>query len=180
MCKIAFDGITNVTVSDGERTSFNRMASKKGMTSEEEKKDLRVGTADLIDMLLEDNQEGNEDGIDVTLALGADTFMSLTKWEWLRSEDVFRLLRGRIIVISRLSHDDTITQEELSQRIGEVQEKFASDSDVNGENIRMIEISTLTAVSSSEVRKTKNTDELDSKVAEYIKEHNLYEFSSTS
>merc|ERR1711935_357896 len=98
------------------------------------------------------------------------------KWTWLRSEDVFKLLNGRIIVFVRKTEDMMISEEKLSERIKEVQHKFSNSSDIDGENIRLAYVPTLTTVSSSEIRKTKDTSDLKPEVAEYIKEHNLYGF----
>jgi len=139
---------------------------------------LRVGTADLLDMLQEDSEEDDMSKplLELTLALGADTFMDLTKWTWLRSEDVFKLLNGRIIVFVRKTEDMMISEEKLSERIKEVQHKFSNSSDIDGDNIRLAYVPTLTTVSSSEIRKTKDTSALKPEVAEYIKEHNLYGF----
>jgi len=178
MCRLAFDGIEKIVVSDDERTSFNRLAEKKGITSVEEKTKLRVGTADLLDMLKEDSDEDDMSKplLELTLALGADTFMNLTEWTWLRSEDVFKLTNGRIIVFVRQTQDMMITEDKLSERIKEVQNKFSNSSDIDGDNIRLAYVPTLTTVSSSEIRKTKDTSALKPEVAEYIKKHNLYGF----
>lgn len=147
-------------------------------TSVEEKTKLRVGTADLLDMLKEDSDEDDMSKplLELTLALGADTFMNLTEWTWLRSEDVFKLTNGRIIVFVRQTQDMMITEDKLSERIKEVQNKFSNSSDIDGDNIRLAYVPTLTTVSSSEIRKTKDTSALKPEVAEYIKKHNLYGF----
>jgi len=134
-----------------------------------------VGTADLLDMLL-GSQEAGVNELELSLALGADTFMNLTKWTWMRSEDVFRLTRGRIIVFAR-KEEEAIAKDELLERIEEIKQKFAEDSDIDGDNIRLLIVPMLTAVSSSAIRRNKETSELVPGVAAYMKEHNLYAFS---
>lgn len=162
-------------VMNNARASFERIARDRELTSAEEKKTLRVGTADLLDMLLSDLEPG-VDELELTLALGADTFMNLTEWTWLRSEDVFRLLGGRIIIFVR-KEEEMLTEEKLKERIEEIKQKFAEDRDVDGENIRLLCVPTLTEVSSSAVRKSTETSGLVPGVAAYMEEHKLYAFS---
>ena len=137
----------------------------------EEKSKLKVGTADLLDMLL-----GGADELELTLSLGADTFMNLTEWKWLRSKDIFKLTNGRIIIFMR-KEEEMVTEDRLLERIEEIKQKFAEDSDIDGNNIQLLTVSTLTEISSSAVRKSKETDDLMPGVSAYIKEHNLYAFS---
>ncbi|OEU09799.1 Nucleotidylyl transferase [Fragilariopsis cylindrus CCMP1102] len=118
---------TKVIVSRAEEDSFNRICSilssssnkDGGRITEEEKSNLRVGTADLLEMLItqEQQQIGNngeekEEDVQVqvhhatefSFCLGADTFMDLTDWKWKRSKDVLKLLNGRLVVVNRKQH----------------------------------------------------------------------------
>ena len=118
---------TKVIVSRAEEDSFNRICSllsssssnKDGgiMITEEEKSNLRVGTADLLEMLITQEQQqignnGEEEDVQVqvhhatefSFCLGADTFMDLTDWKWKRSKDVLKLLNGRLVVVNRKQH----------------------------------------------------------------------------
>ena len=94
-----------VVVSRAEEDSFHRIYSslKPDNIPEEEKASLRVGTADLLEMLIEQSQNSEMSGTETefSFCLGADTFMDLTNWKWKRSKDVIQLLNGRLIVINR-------------------------------------------------------------------------------
>ena len=57
---------------------------------------IRVGTADLLEML-----QRQEPETEFTFCLGGDTFLDLTAWKWKRSKDVLRLLDRRLVVIYR-------------------------------------------------------------------------------
>jgi nicotinic acid mononucleotide adenylyltransferase len=117
---------TKVVVSRAEEDSFNRMCSslsassnnKDGVITEEERSNLRVGTADLLEMLIkqeQQQQEGNTEEevlhAEFSFCLGADTFMDLTDWKWNRSKDVLKLLDGRLVVVNRKQHDNKQQQE---------------------------------------------------------------------
>ena len=141
---------------------------------EEQKSSLRIGTADLLDMLTK-----NEPVVDFTIALGADTFIDLASGKWRRTEDVFRMVGYRMVVFSRRD-DKNSTSAEKEQLL---QESIAKWQLINStqSSIRVIEIPTLTCVSSSVVR--KSTDEtvlkemLSSCVLEYIQQRQMYAFS---
>ena len=119
---------------------------------------------------------GGADELELTLLLGADTFMNLTEWKWLRPKDIFKLTNGRIIIFVR-KEEEMITEDRLLERIEEIKQKFAEDSDIDGNNIQLLNVSTLTEIFSSAVRKSKETDDIMPGVSAYIKEHNLYAFS---
>ena len=70
---------------------------------EQKKSSLRIGTADLLDMLTK-----NEPVVDFTIALGADTFIDLASGKWRRTEDVFRMVGYRMVVFSRRD-DEVVT-----------------------------------------------------------------------
>ena len=55
--------------------------------NQEEMKNLRVGTAELLEMLME-----QEPLTEFSFALGQDTFMDLTTFKWRRTRDIFSLL----------------------------------------------------------------------------------------
>lgn len=147
--------------------------------SEEEKKSLRVGTADLLDMLLEDEPDSK-----FSFALGADTFMDLTKFKWRRSEDIFTLLNARLIVFHRRDNEcDIPSDHAIYTRMDEIsvrlQEKIpipASKSAMTLLNVR------LPSVSSTEIRGSNDDKHLaqvlHSNVIEYIKSRKLYGFSN--
>ena len=119
---------------------------------------------------------GGADELELTLSLGADTFMNLTKWKWLHSKDIFKLTNGRSIIFVG-KEEEMITEDQLLERIEEIKQKFAEDSDIDGNNIQLLNVSTLTEIFSSAVRKSKETDDIMPGVSAYIKEHNLYAFS---
>jgi len=182
MCRLAFGHLPNVVVSDDERNCFDWVAEKQGITSAEEKQALRVGTADLLDMILE-----NDPSIELTLALGADTFMDLTTWKWRRAKDIIRILKGRFIVFQRKVQDDddansssgtVVTEEELQKRIDDIKE----DCPDLKRNIIIENVSYLTPVSSSSARTSLDENYLKSEICvgvlEYMKQKKLYQFAS--
>lgn len=161
------------------------------LRNDNEKASLRVGTADLLDMLIAD-----EPDTDFSFALGADTFMDLTTFKWRRSHDVLDLFGGRLIVIYRLlDNESNFCQNDLQERIAKVnadqcrKEEVGSDGNSmnacsgGGSNgpARLLQIPTLTATSSSLVRSTTDEavlkDLLVPNVLEFIKEKELYAFA---
>jgi len=125
LCKLAFQDIPNVTVSELEKVCFDNIAAKKRMTTEEDKGQLRVALVDLLETLIPKYEEktscsGDFNDIsplahqstsklselptrkEYSMALVADTFMDLTAGKWKRSKDVVRLIEGRILVIQRI------------------------------------------------------------------------------
>ena len=125
----------------------------------------------------------NEPSIDFTLSLGADTFIDLASGKWRRTKDVFRLVGYRIVVFQRKedesSNNSTVEKNKL------LQESIAKWQLINStqSSIRVINIPTLTEVSSSAVR--RSTDQtvlqkmLSSEVLEYIQDKQMYALSDS-
>mmetsp|Transcript_47336 Transcript_47336/g.143345 ORF Transcript_47336/g.143345 Transcript_47336/m.143345 type:complete len:183 (-) Transcript_47336:362-910(-) len=161
--------------------------------SEEERASARVGTADLLDMLIAD-----EPDTDFALALGTDTFMDLTAWKWRRSRDVLSLVGGRILVIHRIS-DNAVPGGVLAERIKLVNEEFDREksgsvgafmegerhhvdkSSEEGGPVKVHQIETLSDISSSFIRSCSNEEILKAALAprvfEFIKDKQLYRFA---
>jgi len=160
--------------------SFIRLLTQYNSTiyqrDDEQKTSLRIGTAELLDMLTQ-----NEPTLDFTIALGTDTFIDLASGKWRRTEDVFKLVGYRIVVFQRKedesSNNSTVEKNKL------LQESIAKWQLINStqSSIRVIDIPTLTEVSSSAVR--RSTDEtvlkkmLSSEVLEYIQDKQMYALS---
>jgi nicotinic acid mononucleotide adenylyltransferase len=157
-------------------------------TSAEDKQALRVGTADLLDMILE-----KDPSIEVTLALGVDTFMDLTTWKWRRAKYIIRILKGRIIVFQRKVEDDSdsnsstcsctvVTEEELQKRIDDISTEMKEDCPNLKRTIIIEKVSCLTPVSSSLARTSLNENYLQSEICEgvleFMKQKELYQFAS--
>jgi nicotinic acid mononucleotide adenylyltransferase len=127
---------------------------------DEDLHELRVGTADLLDMLREEEPE-----TDFTFCLGMDAFADLTNLKWKRSEHVLSL--GRFVVIDRLGYSE-------GDRI--IQERQTASS-----YIRLLRIPTLDMVSSTMIRSCRDEETLQSLLApavlDYIKEHKMYRFA---
>lgn len=167
MCRLAFGRIPKVIVSNAEQESFQRKVTEE--MTEDEIQALRVGTADLMDMLM-----AEEPDTDFSFCLGADTFMDLTEWKWKRSKDVFRLLDGRLIVLHRKGMTSSLLQERIAA---------VNETDGRG-NVVLLEIPSLREVSSSSVRSLGDDDTLTGMVTpdvlKYMKEHKLYAFGENS
>jgi len=129
----------------------------------------------------------NDPSIELTLALGADTFMDLTTWKWRRAKDIIRILKGRFIVFQRKVQDDddansssgtVVTEEELQKRIDDIKE----DCPDLKRNIIIENVSYLTPVSSSSARTSLDENYLKSEICEgvleYMKQKKLYQFAS--
>lgn len=146
---------------------------------DEQKTSLRIGTAEVLDML---NQK--EPTVDFTLSLGADTFIDLASGKWRRTEDVFKLVGYRIVVFQRKEEENSISNSSV-ERNKLLQESIAKWQLINStqSSIRVIDIPTLTEVSSSAVR--RSTDEtalkkmLSSEVLEYIQDKQMYALSDS-
>ena len=193
-------GSAKVTISDAERICFESAASARVVQDCEmtAPTDMRVGTADLLDMLMEREPE-----TDFSFALGADTFMDLTDYKWKRSRDVTDLLHSRLMVIYRTmpsstsfsrSHDSKreLSREDLLERINMINERQRAKDAASSVTptqpqadphsfARLLELSTLDATSSSEARSTLDETALRRLVApgvlEYIKANRLYQFA---
>lgn len=133
---------------------------------EEEIKTIRVGTAELLEMLME-----NEPNTNFTFALGADTFMDLTNWKWNRSRDVVKFLDGRFVVLYR---EGVAPEDVLKERIETVNRD-------EGGRARMLKLDYLQDVSSTMIRSTCDVQALECMVAprvlDYIVENKLYGFA---
>jgi len=136
--------------------------------NDEEISSLRVGTADLLDMLIEQEPE-----TDFFLCLGSDTFIDLTDWKWKRSKDILMLLEGRMLVIDR--PDGTAVG--LRERIDEI------NSTQQKANVRLLRVPTLEAVSSTMIRSCRDEKILQRllvpEVLEYIKKQKMYSFADS-
>ena len=145
---------------------------------------VRVGTADLLDMLLEE-----EPNTEFSFALGADTFMDLTTFKWRRSHDLLDLVGSRLMVIYRQveKEQSRYCEKDLLERIDKVNkegcesESKGTCADTDGGPAMLLNISSLEAISSSMARKT--TDEttlkmlLEFKVLQFIKQRQFYAFA---
>lgn len=147
---------------------------------------MRVGTAELLEMLLDQDEQRNEN-VDYTFALGTDTFMDLTEWKWRRSRDIIEMLQGRLVVFRR----DTISQKEdierdikcissgnaLNERIKQILTEFSHLS--LKDNLRLTDVELL-PISSSAARETADMQVLrgilDEKVLDYIQDGKMYAF----
>lgn len=173
---------------------------------EHEKSSVRVGTAELLEMFIMDEPDTL-----FTLTLGRDTFMDLTDWKWRRSRDILSLLEGRLLVIHRLQEGslassstnsslekekhnlDELNLQELKKRVDQTNKELnvvghkCSDLQKDTEAIgpiKVIQIPTLSDVSSSLVRTTTDKSLLlnlvTTSVLEYISSHQLYGFNESN
>jgi nicotinic acid mononucleotide adenylyltransferase len=174
-------------------------------TKPSESEKFRVGTADLLDMLIE-----NESNTDFTMAMGSDTFKNLVDQKWKRSDDIIKLLNGRIIVfVRKFNNDDKNTNDgtneqlqfenvnekmrsDLKHYINKFNQKFLdSEDDIemkknklkNTSSVKLLEVPSLTSISSTSIRSTtaENIDKLQKAlhpdVVEYIMKNKMYGFS---
>lgn len=189
MCQLLVEGLaatqsTKVVVSRAEEDSFRRMLAVSGATTDEEKASLRVGTADLLEMLMEDERAQDKDTIstntEFSFCLGADTFMDLTNWKWKRSKDVMKLLEGRLVVVNRKQQAAKLDNKtELTNRIDEI-----NAMNLGNGNILLLDVPSLQDVSSSQVRNAENKDHvkhvLSPQVLDYLVANNLYGFGNNN
>lgn len=185
---------TEVVVSRAEEDSFQRMVESSRAETDEEKSSLRVGTAELLEMFMEDEEHRWESNSDVATAstspktefffcLGADTFLDLTDWKWKRSRDVLKLLEGRLVVLRRiqelgLPRTKPNPNDVLKERIEEI-----NATPLGNGNIVLLDIPSLGNVSSSKVRNAVNKDlvkgMVQPKVLDYLANHKLYGFGES-
>jgi nicotinic acid mononucleotide adenylyltransferase len=139
-----------------------------------------VGFIDLLEMLLERDDDGMKE---FTLALGADTFMDLSKYKWRRSKDIFQLLKGRIVIFQRKSASCTDMNRAIKDRIDEVAKDLQDICPDVKKNVRLVELPCLSEISSSMVRSSKDesflSQALNANVLNYIKEKQLYSYEKT-
>ncbi|KAL9182305.1 hypothetical protein ACHAXT_012957 [Thalassiosira profunda] len=174
MCQLLFRDVPKVVVSEAERVCFER--ASEGL-EETEKATIRIGTADLLDMLTKEEPE-----VDFTLALGADTFIDLASGKWRRTDDVFNLVGRRMIVFRRKESDDGGTDAlEGDRLLRESIAKWQQPNDTQP-SIQLIQIPALSDVSASAVRRSTDEAELkamlSSNVLEYLQQNRMYSFSS--
>ena len=191
------DGVvhTVAVVSRAEEDSFRRTLASSDARTDEEKTALRVGTADLVEMLMEDedkeqkNNDAAAEGVatpktEFSFCLGADTFLDLTDWKWKRSRDVLRLLEGRLVVVNRKEEEgdgnnntETTKASTLRKRIEET-----NATPLGNGRITLLDVPTLGDVSSSKIRNAENKElvkhMLSPKVLEYVIANNLYGFGT--
>lgn len=174
MCRLLFKDTPKVVVSEAERICFEKAA--EGI-EEEQKASIRVGTAKLLDMFIDD-----EPNVDFTLALGADTFIDLASGKWRRTEDVFKMVGYRMVVFRRLSEDNH-SQSNSPETEQMLQESIAKWQLINStqSSIRVVQIPTLSNVSSSAVRESTDDALLKEMLAhdvfEYISQQKMYSLS---
>jgi len=176
LCRLSFQNIPRVHISDAEERSFLRKVAHLQQAEENKNRrnqdpnlyeGLRVGTADLLEMLMEE-----EPYVDFTFCLGTDTFIDLTDWKWRRSKEVLKLLNGRIVVLYRkgMTNDD-----ELHDRI-----RTVNANEGNGNILLLEHIPTLRSISSSWVRSCTEDTLLEQlvtpEVLDYMRQNNLYSF----
>ena len=207
MCKLLVEGLPNdqptttttkVIVSRAEEDSFQRMLQASKAVTDEEKAALRVGTADLLEMLMEDEQKINGDNAtkdfsktEFSFCLGADTFMDLTDWKWRRSQDVLKLLEGRLVVVDRKQEDSNTFEGSIEKASYETMQEQQKDKlknridEINATplgngKIVLLDVPSLGDVSSSKIRNAENKNlvkhMLPTKVLDYVITNNLYGF----
>ena len=121
----------------------------------------------------------DEPDVDFSLALGADAFIDLASCKWKRTEDVFKLVGYRMVVFRRISN----AAEEKNQLLQESITKWQQPTNTIQASIRVIQIPTLSNVSSSAVRSA--TDEsilkemLSRDVFDYIRQNRMYSLAET-
>lgn len=141
-------------------------------TDEEEKANVSVGTAALLEYLHEKDGERQEQN-QYTFCLGADAFLDLTAGKWKESERVLQLLRGRFVVLHRVDGSDATIDadpDELEERVHNVK------------GAKLVSVPSLKDVSSSRVREAVGRGDwrvLDEQmvnphVLAYIRQKSLY------
>jgi len=124
----------------------------------------------------------DEPNVDFTLALGADTFIDLASGKWRRTEDVFKMVGYRMVVFRRLSEDNH-SQSNSPETEQMLQESIAKWQLINStqSSIRVVQIPTLSNVSSSAVRESTDDALLKEMLAhdvfEYISQQKMYSLS---
>lgn len=118
--------------------------------------DLRTGTIDLAEFLLEQNPDAS-----FTLLLGGDTYADLCDGKWKRGDELVQLVQ--LLVMQRKGFQDDSAIE--------------SDSD----RVRFVFNPALSDISSTTVRAMTDVEQLREAVgpavAEYITTHKLYGFA---
>jgi len=166
-CKYIIIHGANKCLSPSKRSTYTSTPLAFVVRKEEDIHSLRIGTADLLDMLLEQERD-----TDFTFCLGSDTFIDLTDWKWKRSKDVLSLLQGRLMVIDRPNE----TTAGLQERIDQINERESA-------NVRLLRVPTLSSVSSTMIRSCQDENKLQSllssAVLDFIKEQKMYSFADS-
>mmetsp|Transcript_11105 Transcript_11105/g.12264 ORF Transcript_11105/g.12264 Transcript_11105/m.12264 type:complete len:278 (-) Transcript_11105:141-974(-) len=186
MCRIAFQGIPNVVVTDQERALFNTVASTKNDPTEVP----RLGTIDLLEFLIKEYEVENIHP-EFTLAMGADTFMDLLSKKWRRWNDIIQTVQGRFVVkIRGTTNDDSINEEKLKksvlEKIDEYNEKHMDACSClpasYSLNVQFLE-GAVSNTSSSGLRENGSElfwkECLTKEVFEYISHNELYCFNNS-
>lgn len=133
--------------------------------------ELRIGSIDLIKFLLEKHPNTS-----FTMLLGADTYADLRAGKWKNGEELQQLVK--LLVMDRKGVDTPWRQSAASSDGEEATSAAASEEELR---VRFITIPSLSDLSSTQVRATKDVDTLKSyvgvDVAEYIVQNKLYEFA---
>lgn len=139
---------------------------------------LRVGTAELLELLME-----QEPMTEFSFALGQDTFMDLTTFKWRRTRDIFSLLNARLVVFHRKQQEDSDHDDGkkmLQQRICHIAKELKEVCPTLEENLTIVHVQ-LSSISSTKVRETIDEsflqEALHPNVLQYIKDKQLYAFS---
>ncbi|CAB9527570.1 expressed unknown protein [Seminavis robusta] len=151
MCHVSLQGIPIVTISPAEQDIYQEKLEQQQLLlkGESAENSISIGTADLLEYY------NRQDDIptDYTLCLGADTFLDFTGGKWRRTQDILDLIQGRFVVLFR-QEDTTYSgkqepnqQQQLEQAVAKLEGTYGSGS------IRLLQVPTLGAVSSTLVRK---------------------------
>lgn len=147
-------------------------------TNEEERAQVSVGTAALLEYLLE--RQGQA-AVEFTFCLGADAFMDLTAGKWKESDRVLQLLQGRFLVLNRMEPNNCSGGSNDETTINKANDLQARVASIPG--AQLVSVDSLGAVSSSQVRQavakqdwTLLQDEavLHPGVLAYIRDKQLY------
>lgn len=166
------------------RRLFHLFVGKR--MEESQKSNLRVGTANLLDMLME-----KEPSTEFTIAMGSDTFKDLIDLKWKRADDIIHLVNGRFVVFVRKVNDTQNLSEStneihvLQKYIQKLHNKLHGEAyrstDTSLETVSLLQVASLTTVSSSYVRSLSKDNigqlhsSLQPNVIDYILENRLYQ-----
>lgn len=160
MCRLALEALKNdgddgtqLKVVEEEREMFEFMAAKRGNPE-----DLRLGSIDLLDYLLDKHEDTN-----FTLLLGGDTYADLLAGKWKRGNELMQLVK--LLVVDRKGTDSPWRDQHDTE-----------------DRVTYINVPELSDVSSTMVRATADRAELarhlDPTVLDYIVQHKLYAFAT--
>lgn len=125
--------------------------------------DLRTGTIDLVEFLLEQNPDAS-----FTLLLGGDTYADLRDGKWKRGDELLRLVY--LLVMQRKGFE------------GDSNEATAAAEPHDSDRVRFVSNPALSDISSTTVRAMTDVEQLREAVgpavAEYITTHKLFGFAA--